>query len=413
MAPKKRSRGTATLIDTTRFHFVDPLRIDVSPASTHEFDEILVREALCRGASEFDVMSRLERRKIREEAAGRRLGLEPLGWPADFSVVREACASLRETAQRELASLPAWVQASFDYDINDKALAARAARREPEPAWSRLDWYILMRAALYQNGYDDPAESVFGEITEGNLLGHEIIGGVHVKLREALDVVNKRLNEAPGDIGELAAREIKSVASFVPRFQALKQGQKGPPPLSNHALGLAIDIDFVSNPHIKEREVIAAMKQITGVDFGISFTPYSSTLPAVELAREAHRTGQQASDALRKWLERWLPVHLEMEERKKIKASFPSPDPETERQLGLLATILKYHKLWEVKAWKEKGIQTLPVELAAALVDAGLRWGSMYENHKDAMHFELLPTRVLRPDAKPRSPEDVLQLIAP
>jgi hypothetical protein len=415
MAPKKKSRGTATLIDTTRFHFVEPLQLDVSPAKTREWDDLLAREALCRGATEFDVMERLERRKAREEAALAKSGFEPLGFPADFRAVREASASLREVAQKELSGLPPWVQASFDYDIADKALAAKAARRPPEPAWPRLDYYIMMRGALYQNGYDDPAESVFGEICEGDLLGHQVIGGVHAKLAKALQSFNERMRAAPCDVAELTARAIKSVAGFVPRFQALKKGQKGPAPLSNHALGLAIDIDFVSNPHIKEPAVIAVMREITGIDFGRSFTPYSSALPPVERVKEIHKVGQQASDALQEWLQRWLPVHLEIEARKKIKASFSEPvaDSETDRNLGFLATILKYHKLWEVKVWKDNGIQSIPVELAAGLVEAGLRWGSAYENHKDAMHFELLPQSVLRPDKKARLPEDVLQMIAP
>lgn len=424
MAPKKTSRGTATLIDMSKFHLVDPLHLDDSTTSSpewaarqREYEATLASEALCRGASDLDVISRLERRHGRRPSKmGFNLESEVVSSSMDYGPVWEASSKLRDIARRELETLPAWVQLSFDYDINEKAQVAKALKRPPEPALSRLDYYIAMRAALYQNGYDDPAEAVFNRITDGRLLGHKIVGGVHVNFADTLHALNERMKAAPCDLGEVTARAIKSVAGFVPRFQALKKGQTGPPPLSNHALGLAIDIDFVSNPHIKEAAVIAVMREITGVDFGRSFIQYSTDMPPVERVREIHRIGQQASDALQRWLQRWLPVHLEIESRKKIKASFPEPitDSENDRNLGFLKTILKYHALWEVKVWMDSGIQSVPVELAAGLEESGFRWGSTYENHKDAMHFELLPQKVLRPDVKkPRPPEEVLQLIAP
>lgn len=416
MAPNKKSRGTATLIDATRFHFVDPLRLETSPAKSHEWDDALVREALQRGASEFDVMERLERRRIREETARTSMGVEPLGWPADFSVVHEALAALRNIAQQEFASLSPWVQESFKYDINEKALAAKAARRPPEPAWPPLDYYILMRAALYQHGYNDPAEAVFHRITQATLLGQKIIGGVHLNFADSLQSLEQRLERLSPGLAGRVAKDITSVAGFVPRFQALKHGKKGPPALSNHALGLAIDIDFVSNPHIKEPAVVAAMREITGVDFGKPFLQYSTDMPPVERAKEIHRIGKQASDAVQQWLKKWLPTYLELEGRKKTKASFPEAvlDSETDRNLGLLRTVIKHHELWQVKVWMENGIQSIPVELAAGLEEIGFRWGSTYERHKDAMHFELLPEKVLPPDVKKkRPPDEVLQMIAP
>jgi hypothetical protein len=307
------------------------------------------------------------------------------------------------------------VQLSFDYDINAKAEEARALGRAPEPAMPRLDYYIAMRGALYQVGYDDPADAVFRRITKATLLGHKIEGGVHLNFADTLSRFETLLESWSAGLADKVAGAIKRVGGFVPRFQALKKGQRGPAPLSNHALGLAIDIDFVSNPHIKEPAVIAVVRELTGVDFGKSLIQYSTEMPPVERVKEIHRIASQASADVRAWLQRWLPLHLELEGRKRVKASFPDAvtDSETEHNLGLLKTILKHHNLREVQAWKDSGIQSIPVELAAGLEALGFRWGSTYERHKDAMHFELLPEKVLPTSGKLRPVDEVLRLIAP
>jgi len=420
MAPKKKARGAATFIDRTRFRLVEPLRLDVSPEKTREWDEVLMTEALYRGASEFDIVWRLERRLAREQSQVVPLGFDPLGLPADTSVLRQVSAELKERAERELRSFPDWVQESFKFDMKVKEEEAKAKRRPPEPAWPPLEYYILMRGVLYQHGYDDPAEAVFRRITSAKLLDRPIECGVHHLVKDRLSNLEPLLESWQPGLAAQTAKQIKRASGFVPRFIARRQGQKGPASLSYHSFGLAIDIDFAWNPHIKDRDVIAAIREATGYDFGKPFIETEQSIEKAERIRQIHAEATRASDALKAWLCKWLPVYKELyaeiEKRERAaRASLPDlVDPETYRNLQLLATVTKFHKVKELETWAQHGVLSLPIAFVAAMAELGFRWGGEYEGSKDTMHFELLPHQVLPPDtAKKRLPEEVLQMLAP
>ena len=76
--------------------------------------------------------------------------------------------------------------------------------------------------------------------------------------------------------------------------------------------------------------------------------------------------------------------------------------------MGRLQVLLKFHTMTELEGWADRGIQTIPIELAAAMAQLGFRWGAMYEHTKDVMHFELLAATVIKPDSGHRPLEEML-----
>jgi hypothetical protein len=422
MAKKGKSRPSPTLLDTSRFRLVEPLALDDSIASSPELEEALSKEALLRGARELSVIERFERRRDRAIAPppGQRhlsLGVERLA-PLDrnLSPVWTWAGGLRDIARQELESLPKWVQKSFDFDS----------------LTPRLDYYVGMRGVLYQLGYDDPAGDVFKHIVEGTLLDLPIKCGVHEVFRDRVAGLGKLLDSwAPG-LASRTRSQIQSVSGFVPRFIAPKHGEEGGSlTLSNHALGLAVDIDVVGNPHIKEPSVIEAIREATGYDFGKAFYEESDEVPAVDRVMQIHMTAQKASDALQGWLQRWMPTYREMEYRRiaSKRASFADDlviDSEAGRAMELLKKINKYHSIADLEAWTRQGVQSIPQYLAAGMAALGFRWGNAYKSSKDGMHFELKPCtlrrcgpacregrHILRPDSVRRPLNDLLQAIAP
>src|SRR3712207_9539291 len=87
---------------------------------------------------------------------------------------------------------------------------------------------------------------------------------------------------------------------------------------------MAIDIDAAWNPHIKEREVIDAIREGTKgeADFGKAFADTGDDVPSDGRVLEIHRNAQKASAALQGWLREYLPIHVEAERRRTARASY-------------------------------------------------------------------------------------------
>jgi serine/threonine protein kinase len=98
---------------------------------------------------------------------------------------------------------------------------------------------------------------------------------------EQLSGLERLLDSWSPGLAARTARELKEMgAGFVPRSIAPKQGAKSKvPQLSFHAFGMAVDIDAQRNPHIKDRDVIDALKQVTGYDFGAPLVESSRSRP--------------------------------------------------------------------------------------------------------------------------------------
>lgn len=442
MAGKKGRRPSATLLDTTRFKLVEPLRLDDTIAKSPELEDALVTEAFLRGGQEMTVVERVDRRRggtapparvlgepgpaTRRPAHG--LGVEmTLTRPAtDPGPIWESAGRVRDIARRELESLPMWVQKSFDSP-------PETPKDQVRP---RLDNYVGMRGVLYQLGYDDPSRDIFARLTiardEANLLGHEIKCGVHEIFAEHLKGLTELLRGWGGDeLVEETARGINGVFGFVPRFIAPKAGEKSSVfALSNHALGMAIDIDAAWNPHIKEPDVVAAISEATDgkADFGKAWTQMGDDVPADGRVVDIHRSAQTASEALQAWLRKYLPIYIEAERRRTARASYQDDlivDSFTDHNIRLLKRVLRFHKLPQLQSWMENGVMSIPLALAAGMMQLGFRWGNSYKSSKDGMHFELLrctwgrcspccrnKQHILRPDGPPRLLDDVLDAIA-
>ncbi len=418
----KPTKGTPargpSLLDSNSLHLVEPLHLDDSLATSAEGEEILVREALLRGARELDVMEYLARRRQRAlarspAAAPSRLGLslsllsEPEGL-SPANVVSRLAGAYRDMAQQEFDAFPGNVQTAF------RAMTVEKNRDLPKDKKIQpFDYYLDLRVAYYQAGYDDPVKDIFSKITPAKLLGHGIVFGVHEKFLAQLAGLDKLLNSWSPGLADRTAKEIARMdGGFVPRYIAPKQGQNQTPVLSNHAFGMAVDIDPDRNPHIKDRDVMDALKQAIGYDFGASFVEYSKQIPDLDRIAQIHLRAQDASGKLQRWLQTYLPRYREAERSGALRASFA--DADTERNMRLLEKIRKFHSLAELETWANAGVQSIPLYLAAAMAQLKFSWGATYEHSKDVMHFELDASEKIPPNSKkPRPVEELLSAIAP
>jgi hypothetical protein len=229
-----------------------------------------------------------------------------------------------------------------------------------------------------------------------------VVGGLHEKLRTRLLDVERTLNEWSPGLSSRVAKEVTSIGGFVPRYIATKEGQTGPQKLSNHAFGLAVDINSDWNPHIKDRSVIDVLTEITGFKYGAKFDPKASG-DKVFIAMQEWQKSREASDKLKIWLGKYLPIYEAQSN------SSQQLDADEKLQLKLIGILLKFHSLKELKQWAVQGIQSLPHELVAAMTKNRIDWGEDYIGTKDSMHFELWPKDVLPPDSPHRYVQDLLQ----
>lgn len=444
--PKPKSKRRDRVIPTSlRGSFeVESLRLGEA-FDGPEMEEILALEALRRGGDAFDVFRLLtahrdQRRRSRSAHALRGLGMEfaPLSARLEFDVPPDP-APYVETYRKEVLAewerIPDWVRRSFDFDLrtqkNEYAGVADADRR--------FLFYLKYRPVFYRSGYSSPGDQVFRKLKQPKFLGLTVGGGVHEAFAEALERAEAALAARDASLPGRIGRQLKSVYGFVPRYIA------GSDVLSNHAFGLAVDIDPWWNPHVKGTGNVSAKKlgpgnpvyklleEVTGHDFGADLS-LSSFAANADRIREIHANQAEASEKLKRWLGRALPTYLGWKRDQPVTgkvtkkslakdpvmkedefteglptqsfdrtASFPE-DGKVDAEARKVEVLVEAYGLDTVKEWARQGIQTVPVELAVALTGAGMRWGSEYEHSKDVMHFELHPPRrYAPPDAGKRA----------
>lgn len=311
--------------------------------------------------------------------------------------------------RNEFRSLNATVKSAFGYKQKDETTHGEA-----------IVAYKRMRAVYYQNGYTDPPEQIFKDIESADLIGIKVAGGLHRKYKEKLAKLESVLSQMPGLFQlEDVRKEMSGAGGFVPRFIA------GTTSLSNHAFGLAIDIDYVWNPHIKHPAVVAVIQDVTGYDFSKPFMQRDAGIQPAEIASQTWLAQMDASRKLQEWLRKYLPIYNSSEaaellgRKGKGKASDKNKfltkdlppdqmvcqeiDAPTQTELDKLSILDEHHGLRTINQWAQRGIQTIPLAFVVAMTQLGFRWGSMYENSKDIMHFELLAGVVL-PAEDPKHP---------
>lgn len=319
--------------------------------------------------------------------------------------VRERRDALNTKIESEFESFDDHVQVAF---------GSMAALNEVKTA---VESYGFIRARLWEAGRRN-ASTIFREIRApdqgAKLLGRPIQHGAHRLLVERLD----GLTEPQG-----SAFSITDVKGFQPRRIAGKDS------LSNHVLGLAIDIDAVWNPHVKSRGAIEIVLRHTRVNFG---EPIFEAGASVE---KVYATLQDASNRLRDWLRVALPTYKRLgaavadATAKKQAAELAVRKARTESEKRAAARTLEQSeadlrnaqaqlsesmdafevgelaKEWGLKVleeWETRGLFTVPLELARRLKERGFDWGAEWDTHKDVMHFELDPDKFLPPERRDR-----------
>jgi hypothetical protein len=314
-------------------------------------------------------------------------------WRVDFfSEIQPIADSYRAMVEAEFRGLSAFVQSSFAFEKND-----------------RLRYYFKIRAAFYQAGYSDPAGQVFAHIGETTLLGKPISGGVHELFATKISGLEPLLNGWKAGLAQEVAAQINGIGGFVPRYIA------GSSKLSNHALGLAIDIDPTTNPQLRGETIKVlnkvVAKQGLNYDFGKRLVAKEKGLSPADWAAQTYVVASQASDAVRNWLKKYLDLYHDPDVQAMLghpnlnAKSTKNLDAETWDNLKLLDELHRYHSAAEIRKWAEQGIQTLPFYLVVGLVKLGLRWGETYETTKDAMHFEF--EGAIPPDSPQRPLNDL------
>ena len=380
--------------------------------ATPPVEEAVAMEAMRRGANEMQLVGlmwqwRKDHRQNQTFSPFARLSLDlpPLSSSESLNVWPWIDA-YRNEVQQEFNSLPADVRGAF-----------KSEKKEALPH------YFELRPLYYCAGFSDPAETIFRSIVPAKLLGHSIGGGVHEIYKDVLDQVPNILNHWSKGLAEKTGKQIRGVGGFVPRCIAPKQGHaNNEAHLSNHAFGLAIDIDPAWNPHIKDKLVIDALKGAVGYDFGKPFVKDEKGIPEIDKVAQTHLLAQAASRKVQEWLQKYLPVLDTVLEDERLTTPVPKgkqrPKPflssfretapecreldvDSALQVERLKTILRFHERKDLEQWALHGIQSIPLALAAAMAELKLRWGTCYQDSKDMMHFEVYPNPLSHSDKRP------------
>ena len=201
-------------------------------------------------------------------------------------LVAEAHASFVARVDDEFLTLEPAVMVAFT-PLRGEAFAA--AREK----------YRAMRAVYYRDGWRCPAEAIFAHIVPATFFGRPISGGVHRTLLPLLGKVEKHVRATNPEAARQMATETYSLGGFVPRSIA------GQDDLSNHAFGLALDIDPTWNPMVKGPRAVAALERATETRFGDWLFAASS----VDALAQAYKRVAAASERLKAWLRRMLPLY--------------------------------------------------------------------------------------------------------
>jgi hypothetical protein len=406
-----------------------PVSAPAAPATTSAIqlsapEQGLVTEGLSRGASDDQIINALLRRGIDNPPPG---PMSPFPRPGVAEgessreiTMRQLTVGLLRPQLRSALTAP---KAAFDtFVATEYAGLSKDAKpsfgiRDGESFSSPVEKYQALRAAYYREGWVNAKADIFDRIVPAEMLGVPITGGVHELMVPLLAGMAKQL---PEKTKAAFSAGTTGVGGFVPRFIA------GTNRLSNHAFGMALDIDPKWNPHIKGKGDVAAFKQATGAELGERF--FLGSEPATETQR---RLGE-VSERLKPWLAHWLPLYEPLVEAKERARHARTAKERAESQkvaaelqndidknpasadLRALDIMVRNHGIAEVRAW-QRGISTIDpnvIEMFRRLgYSYGARWGAEYEQSKDVMHLELLAPVALPKASGPARSMDMLDVV--
>ena len=375
-------------------------------------DQAIVDEAFLRGASVGDAMGVLSVRALSATIEGvpasdavtsgrsRRITLEDRAFSEEqpLSDVQQRrldeVESLRMQvvarhdayvlmAEREFKTLSHLVQQSF---------APQRTGDYIDPWATAAEKHCAMRGAYYRAGWTSICRDVLNEIGQATFFGAPVIGGAHLELRQLLTLVEDAVRKADPHAPKRGTAGFV-IGGFTPRFQA------GSDQLSNHAFGLAIDIDADWNPQVKSPAAIAAFQRATGEKVDVLFRNASS----VDALHRIYDRVLAISRKLQAWLTKFMPMYEQLQADRakykgdasaKVKLAALDQELKANPDLAALHTLVAEYKMKVVQAWLAYGIVTIPVKVIELFVSLGkkhgARWGGEYERSKDVMHLELL-----------------------
>jgi hypothetical protein len=270
------------------------------------------------------------------------------------------------------------------------------------------EFYKAMRPVYYNLGYDHPAHSIFSKIKDFTIFQHQVNCGLHEKFIEFLQDFRDLYPS-------LAALDFGNSGGFVPRNIA------GSDQISNHALGLALDLKPESNPRIATKlaiqELNSVVKEEGGMDFDFGELPGGPNASLEQIDAESRK----ASEAVGCWIDEHLPKYKSLQEkiaRGADEAKQARKEIEGDRNLKRLKIINDSFTVKQLEAWRKSGIYTLPFSLVISMhalasshkyAGIGFRYGGNYNHSKDYMHFEIQYSKAIPPDSKRRSLTDLFQ----
>lgn len=224
--------------------------------------------------------------------------------------------------------------------------ATTTAQSQPEAQWSahpgihryfgNQQKYVALLPFYQARGITNPANYVQSNIVRVRFLGMST--PAHRDMLAPLATAENLLREQD------VIPNISRFWSFNPRLSASGT-------LSQHAVGRAVDINAVENPHVRHPIDIQVIAAVTGVDLG---QPQNA-----EDMRRASTTFQQ--DFTQDWVAK-QPKNLQRRIRQR-------------RQV--------------LNRYAQNGFLNLEQSLIDALTGAGFIWGGAWNRSKDFMHFEL------------------------
>jgi hypothetical protein len=274
-----------------------------------------------------------------------------------------------------------------------------AAQKKTDP----FEYYQKIRSFMYVQGWAnpftgaDPFTDFWTKVVPATLCGVNITYGVHEKFLQALkgNGSNPDLTQ-PSPIWQPAKADI---LGFQPRV--VREGPK----LSNHAFGLAIDINPAQNAIVDNPTEIRIIRDHTSQHIDLGKALNKAALPALvaEVQQAAHdfqgwlkaavpreQTLRQAREAAGENLRNALatgdqPAIASAQKAYDAAVAAYDNDPLVPADVAALRAIIGDTGISE---WEKNGFLNLPLALVDAL-SARFTWGGAYVKLKDFMHFEI------------------------
>ncbi len=265
--------------------------------------------------------------------------------------------------RKEFNALSAFVRAQFTPIVVPPYVDPYATAEEK---------YRGMRGAYYRAGWPFIKRDVLDLMVPASFFGSPIPTGVHNELAGVLKKVELEVGRRKPDLVPWLQAGRFVIGGFVPRFQA------GSNQLSNHAYGLAIDIDATWNPQVKQgprqkEDAMAAFQRATGERLDVDFSNKSSGQ-----FRKIYDRMLTISKKLMAWLDRHLQRYDQLQEeigkadkdpKQKAKAAELRKELERDKDLAALDTLIRIYSRPTVDTWKAYGIITIPPEVIDVLSD--------------------------------------------